>query len=94
MGKLDLDKLEVGDWFGNIFGFPCLVLCWDLGAGYSEAGSQCPSPDHPKLIAAEAAVGLPRLVAAEVFHQLYCYIWSGHCPFVYCLPIYSMRFVL
>lgn len=50
------------------------------------------SPDHSKLIAVEAVVGLPRLVAAEVFSQLYCYIRSGHCPFVYCLSVYNMGF--
>lgn len=69
----------MGDGFGNISDFPCLAPRWNQRANSSEASRHCPSPDHPKLIATEDVVRLPRLVATKVFLKLYCYIWSDHC---------------
>lgn len=53
-------------WFGDIFGFLWLVLCWKRRVKYSEAGSRWPSPDRSELIAADTVVWLPKLFVAEV----------------------------
>ena len=54
---------------GSIFGFLYLVLRWKWGQKIGIIWDHWPDPDHSGLIAAEAVVWIPDLVAAEVVSQ-------------------------